>query len=418
MQILPSIAGLTELTLLSLRNGSIPGNLPTAFGSLTKLQYLDLGINKFQGSIPPQLGNLAALTFLSINNNALLDGNIPSELGNLKALQSLDLSQNALVGPVPTSITSLPALKTLYLQNNLLTGPQPTFAGTSNFIYNCFDGQKATELNSQCPASSSAALLPSGASKTPSSSGSSNNTVYNQDPSPPSASSGPPVAAIAGAVAGVLVAALIVAGIVIYKRRSTPTDNTIKVGGPPPPPNGYYHGENKYAYDSEYGPAASEDLKPLGAPPTTNSSTGSIMPPYAQSVSGSSSGYQTENTRNVAAYRVLPEKGGPALDEKSRDSKSGYGTNGGAVRDSFLDSQFSGSVRGSVQAPALDEKTMLRMVATEGSEKNANLFMQPGSGALASGSVDPTAWGVEQAAQWAAQIPGIGASVSAKIRGK
>ncbi|KAK9987256.1 hypothetical protein SO802_032207 [Lithocarpus litseifolius] len=163
IKVLPSsIARLTSLTSLTLRDCNNFVRLPSTIGSLKSLQFLDLfGCSKFD-NLPENLGNLkglkkldlsgiaikkfpssieglTTLTFLTLNDcknlmrlpsiicslNSLeclcLCGcsnfdNLPENLGNLKALKELHLSRTA-IKDLPSSIERLTSLTLLSLRD-------------------------------------------------------------------------------------------------------------------------------------------------------------------------------------------------------------------------------------------------------------------------------------------------------------
>ncbi|XP_077236738.1 putative leucine-rich repeat receptor-like serine/threonine-protein kinase At2g24130 [Tasmannia lanceolata] len=147
--ILPTIANLSNLTLLNLSsnlfNGTIPvelgqfmklerlmlsnnsltGVIPSVLGHINSLGVLDLSMNRLSGKIPDSLGNLTRLSELLLHKNQLA-GPIPSTLGKFKSLNKLDLSHNRLTGRIPPEIAGLGDLGIFFnLSNNLLQGPLP-----------------------------------------------------------------------------------------------------------------------------------------------------------------------------------------------------------------------------------------------------------------------------------------------------
>ncbi|CAM6068457.1 unnamed protein product [Sphagnum tenellum] len=97
-----AIGNLTDLQILIITgNPGLTGNLPSEIGSLTNLGVLDLHDNNFTGVIP-NLARLAKLTILSLNGNAF-SGSIEHVFQGLNAplLISTDLSSNQLTGCIP-----------------------------------------------------------------------------------------------------------------------------------------------------------------------------------------------------------------------------------------------------------------------------------------------------------------------------
>ena len=118
---------------LDLRDNSIVGSIPAAFGELIHLEVLRLDNNRLTGSIPPELGNLVSLKDLSLNRN-LLRGSLPPEIGKLISLKELLLSHNEIGGTILPEISNLISLKRLALNNNRLSGTIPPEIGNLVFL--------------------------------------------------------------------------------------------------------------------------------------------------------------------------------------------------------------------------------------------------------------------------------------------
>ncbi|KAK9672555.1 hypothetical protein RND81_12G108200 [Saponaria officinalis] len=107
---LPSSLGyLSSLQSLHLRHNKFSGKLPMSLCNLTYLFDLDLGDNLFTGEIPECLGTmLKNLTILSLRNN-FISGNIPPQLCH-PSIQILDLSTNNISGVIPKCLCNLQAM--------------------------------------------------------------------------------------------------------------------------------------------------------------------------------------------------------------------------------------------------------------------------------------------------------------------
>ncbi|KAI3462020.1 hypothetical protein Pfo_018683 [Paulownia fortunei] len=130
---IPNLTQFQRLTLLSIRNNSLEGNLPSALGSFPKLNTVDLSSNRFDGPIPHSFFASTTLTNLNLSGNLLtgpipLDGSHTSELLVLSSsppMESLDLSNNLLMGGLPSDIGNWGRLKLLNLAYNNLSGQLP-----------------------------------------------------------------------------------------------------------------------------------------------------------------------------------------------------------------------------------------------------------------------------------------------------
>ncbi|XP_008781039.2 probable inactive receptor kinase At2g26730 [Phoenix dactylifera] len=97
-QLPPEISNCTELTGLYLGGNRLSGSLPTSLSLLSNLKRLNISFNNFSGELPPDLPRISGLkTFLARNNS--LDGTIPQlDFSNLK---EFDVAYNRFSGPVP-----------------------------------------------------------------------------------------------------------------------------------------------------------------------------------------------------------------------------------------------------------------------------------------------------------------------------
>ncbi|XP_077224839.1 LRR receptor-like serine/threonine-protein kinase EFR [Tasmannia lanceolata] len=125
----PSIANLTFLMKLNLRNNHLHGEIPQEIGRLTRLHTLNLSMNSFQGEIPINFTHCTRLKTIDLNHNKLV-GKIPGEiLTSFSKLQILYLGHNNLTGSIPPSIRNLSSLTDLYLSCNFLEGEIPNELG-------------------------------------------------------------------------------------------------------------------------------------------------------------------------------------------------------------------------------------------------------------------------------------------------
>ncbi|KAL7144056.1 hypothetical protein ABFS83_08G233000 [Erythranthe nasuta] len=131
---IPNLTQFQRLTFLNIRNNSLEGQLPSAFGSYPKLNMVDLSSNKFDGPIPYSFFSSMTITNLNLSGNHLsgpipLDGSHSSELlvlPSIPPMESLDLSNNILSGGLPSDIGNWGRLKLLNLARNNLSGILPS----------------------------------------------------------------------------------------------------------------------------------------------------------------------------------------------------------------------------------------------------------------------------------------------------
>lgn len=130
---IPNLTQFQRLTLLSIRNNSLEGVLPSTLGSYPKLSTVDLSSNRFDGPIPHSFFTSMSMTNLNLSGNHLtgpipLEGSHTSELlvlPSIPPMESLDLSNNALTSGLPSDIGNWGRLKLLNLARNNLSGPLP-----------------------------------------------------------------------------------------------------------------------------------------------------------------------------------------------------------------------------------------------------------------------------------------------------
>ncbi|KAG6538332.1 receptor kinase-like protein Xa21 [Zingiber officinale] len=114
-------------------HGTIPGNLSNCLD----LQFIRLEKNMFEGEIPSYIYSLPKLQELNIWHNNL-NGRIPPEIGNLSSLTILSLSGNKFRGPIPSEIGNLSSLVDLSLSSNQLSGTIPSSIGNLSSLTKLF----------------------------------------------------------------------------------------------------------------------------------------------------------------------------------------------------------------------------------------------------------------------------------------
>eukprot|EP01018_Ginkgo_biloba_P027490 Gb_23094 [translate_table: standard] len=117
-----------KLSLLSMQNNYVGGNMPPQIGNLTSLTYLGLYGNFFRGSIPPKFKQLSKLETLTLGSNSL-EGKIPKEIGQMQSIGYLSLSHNLLSGRIHDSLCHPQQLRRLYLHHNQFAGNIPAGLG-------------------------------------------------------------------------------------------------------------------------------------------------------------------------------------------------------------------------------------------------------------------------------------------------
>ncbi|XP_020236204.1 probable LRR receptor-like serine/threonine-protein kinase At3g47570 isoform X2 [Cajanus cajan] len=124
-----TLGNLISLTLLTMEDNNIDGNIPTTFRKFQKMQRLRLSGNKLLGEIGAFVGNLSQLFYLDLGEN-MLEGNIPPSIGMCQKLQSLNLANNNLTGTIPLEIFKIFSLTNLLsLSQNSLSGSIPEEVG-------------------------------------------------------------------------------------------------------------------------------------------------------------------------------------------------------------------------------------------------------------------------------------------------
>ena len=93
--------------------------------------------------MPAELGNLSSLTILTLFENELT-GEIPSELGRLSNLISLHLEENQLSGEIPSELLALPDLEIMTLWGNQFHGDVLTHASDRNALSSLYNATSGT----------------------------------------------------------------------------------------------------------------------------------------------------------------------------------------------------------------------------------------------------------------------------------
>ncbi|XP_061999242.1 receptor-like protein 7 [Rosa rugosa] len=119
---------LQSLKTLSVRfNQDLVGHVPE-FNRSSPLVSLGLASTSFSGSLPSSIEKLDSLNVLDISACSF-SGMIPFSVGNLKQLNYLGLSKNRFTGPVPASLANLTQLTYLSLSYNNLSAGSLSWVG-------------------------------------------------------------------------------------------------------------------------------------------------------------------------------------------------------------------------------------------------------------------------------------------------
>uniref|UniRef100_A0A7N0U1Q8 Protein kinase domain-containing protein n=1 Tax=Kalanchoe fedtschenkoi TaxID=63787 RepID=A0A7N0U1Q8_KALFE len=135
-----------KVVALSIPKKKLYGFLPSSLASLSQLRHVNLRNNNLHGGLPVALFEIQGLQSLVLYGNSL-SGPVPLEIGKVRNLQNLDLSQNLFNGSMPKTLLQCRRLKILDLSQNNFTGPLPDGFGSSlnmleklDLSYNKFSG--------------------------------------------------------------------------------------------------------------------------------------------------------------------------------------------------------------------------------------------------------------------------------------
>lgn len=116
-----------EVSVLTLKENGLSGDLPDVIFSLTTLTGLSLDHNKaITGSIPPTISQLSLLEYIELDDNNM-EGPIPVELYSMTSLKAIDMNGNSFSGNIPDQISNLSNLMVLQLEDNEFDGLLPWF---------------------------------------------------------------------------------------------------------------------------------------------------------------------------------------------------------------------------------------------------------------------------------------------------
>ncbi|XP_022760063.1 receptor-like protein 12 [Durio zibethinus] len=125
---LPEFHKNSSIESLKLTNTGFSGELPKSIGNLKSLSFLSVGDCHLSGPIPSAMANLSQLNYLSLNHNGFSPGNLPW-LGKLTKLTQLDVRSTNSHGDILFSLKNLTQLISVYLYHNQFSNRIPSWLG-------------------------------------------------------------------------------------------------------------------------------------------------------------------------------------------------------------------------------------------------------------------------------------------------
>ncbi|KAJ1399171.1 Leucine-rich repeat [Sesbania bispinosa] len=125
-----TIANLTKLRYLTIRNTLLSGPIPKSLGKLN-LAFVDLSRNRLDGDASMLFGSKKQTQKINLSRNR-----VAFDLGKVrlsKNLEALDLRNNGIYGRLPRRLTALKSLRELNLSYNSLSGEIPKGGNLQSF---------------------------------------------------------------------------------------------------------------------------------------------------------------------------------------------------------------------------------------------------------------------------------------------
>ncbi|KAL5581476.1 hypothetical protein UlMin_013918 [Ulmus minor] len=147
-----SVAGLSQLRVLSIPFQRFSGQIPGPIGKLRRLEVLELQGNNFSGEIPAQIAQLHSLRLLNLSYN-LFSGPLPEKLIGSGKISAIDVSNNQISGRIGVDTSGgCGFLSYLKLSNNFFTDEIPIKFGKCRNLRtllldgNILEGQIPSEM--------------------------------------------------------------------------------------------------------------------------------------------------------------------------------------------------------------------------------------------------------------------------------